>query len=312
MPTCDVCGKQVDLPYECNECGGTFCSKHRLPENHDCPGLQDWGEPSGVFDSGFDEGVGRSGGSEGLVGRLTGRTGPFAYFRGNMALAMLALMWITFLLQIVVLFVLPEVVGWTPREAGRIHNSLFVLSSRNPTYVWTVITSIFAHAPSFPIPWHIVGNSFIVYFFGQHVEDYVGSKAFLGLFLVSGAVAGLGQVAFSTLVMNQPIAVLGASGAGLAIMGVMTVINPRATVLIFIPIPIPVPIWLLTIGYAVLSAFGMLGGLAGGIAHAAHLVGLAIGLVYGQRVKNRVSGRQEFRLGGGPGGPGGPRRRGPF
>jgi len=24
------------LPFKCKYCGGTFCKKHRLPENHDC------------------------------------------------------------------------------------------------------------------------------------------------------------------------------------------------------------------------------------------------------------------------------------
>lgn len=29
-----------DLPYKCKFCGGTFCSDHRLPENHECLGLE--------------------------------------------------------------------------------------------------------------------------------------------------------------------------------------------------------------------------------------------------------------------------------
>ena len=39
MVKCDRCGKEVDLPFRCNYCGGYFCSEHRLPEFHDCPGL---------------------------------------------------------------------------------------------------------------------------------------------------------------------------------------------------------------------------------------------------------------------------------
>jgi hypothetical protein len=37
MPKCEQCGKEVDLPFECNFCGGHFCIEHRLPENHNCP-----------------------------------------------------------------------------------------------------------------------------------------------------------------------------------------------------------------------------------------------------------------------------------
>ncbi len=31
------CGEQIGyLPFKCKYCGGTFCKKHRLPENHEC------------------------------------------------------------------------------------------------------------------------------------------------------------------------------------------------------------------------------------------------------------------------------------
>ena len=35
---CDFCGKEEDLPFNCNYCGGTFCGEHRLPEAHACKG----------------------------------------------------------------------------------------------------------------------------------------------------------------------------------------------------------------------------------------------------------------------------------
>jgi len=38
---CDVCGASEPLMFKCKYCGGTFCSKHRLPENHSCKGLQE-------------------------------------------------------------------------------------------------------------------------------------------------------------------------------------------------------------------------------------------------------------------------------
>ncbi len=39
MVQCDRCGRDVDLPFRCNYCGGYFCSDHRLPEFHGCTGL---------------------------------------------------------------------------------------------------------------------------------------------------------------------------------------------------------------------------------------------------------------------------------
>ncbi|MBC7130205.1 hypothetical protein H5T51_03150, partial [Candidatus Bathyarchaeota archaeon] len=33
------CGEEVFLPFRCPYCGGYFCTEHRLPENHECPGI---------------------------------------------------------------------------------------------------------------------------------------------------------------------------------------------------------------------------------------------------------------------------------
>ena len=36
---CTYCGKEQDLPFQCNYCGDKFCSEHRLPEAHKCVNL---------------------------------------------------------------------------------------------------------------------------------------------------------------------------------------------------------------------------------------------------------------------------------
>ena len=37
MTYCEFCGEQIGyLPFTCKYCGGTYCKKHRLPENHEC------------------------------------------------------------------------------------------------------------------------------------------------------------------------------------------------------------------------------------------------------------------------------------
>ncbi|MFB6197772.1 MAG: rhomboid family intramembrane serine protease, partial [Halobacteriaceae archaeon] len=156
----------------------------------------------------------------------------------------------------------------------------------------------------------IAANALVIFFFGRLVEDYVGSKRFAGLFLISGVIAGLSQIGVAIFNGNLQAGVLGASGAGLAIMGVLTILNPNLRVYLYFILP--VPLWLLTLGYAALSAFAFLGGGygMGGIAHAAHLVGLIIGLAYGKHVEGERRVPDTLQFGGG--GPGGPRRRGPF
>lgn len=40
--SCSICNDVVQGPgaYTCNYCAGTFCAGHRLPENHNCPGIE--------------------------------------------------------------------------------------------------------------------------------------------------------------------------------------------------------------------------------------------------------------------------------
>jgi len=305
MSECDVCGKQENMPYQCGHCGGTYCADHRLPEAHDCPGLDNWNDPKGVFDSGFDDSVDSGGSSQ--SSRFDVDTGPggiMGYFRGNMTYVFLAVMAIVFVVQRVVL------VFFGPAA----FRALFVLHPDNIFFVWTWVTSVFSHGGLF----HIAGNAIVIYFFGRLAEQQMGSKTYTIFFLGSGVLAGLGQVGLQLVQGGPAYGVLGASGAALAILGFVTVLNPDLTVYLYFLIP--VPIWAITGFYAIISIAGTLspqgaGLLGGNIAHTAHLVGLVIGLWYGRRVKDRARIPGQIQFGGrrgGPGGPGGPGGRGPF
>ena len=317
MAECDQCGREENLPYKCRHCGGVYCGDHRLPENHGCPGLEQWDQPSGVFDSGFDDTVQDDrGDSPSVAERLgvsTGTGGLLAYFRGNLTYTFLALMWATFFVQVVIYPLLGHPTP-TIHQDSPVWSATFTLSSENPEYVWTWVTSIFAHGSFL----HIVGNSIVLYFFGPIVERRLGTKKFAIFFIVTGVVAGWAQIGsvyvMEFLAMNpEPSSVLGASGAILGIMGVLTVLNPHLRVYLYFILPIP--LWVLTIGFAAFSVFMVAAGDpgAGGIAHLAHLVGLFIGLAYGEKLRREnVAAPEQLQFGGGPGGPGGggQRRRG--
>ncbi|QZA88940.1 rhomboid family intramembrane serine protease [Salinarchaeum sp. IM2453] len=291
MPKCDVCGYEVTLPRECSYCGGTYCEDHRLPEAHDCPGLDQATSPQ------------RGSPSDGAWGRQQ-QTGPdfdgapygsdpdgsgiAGYFKKNMTFVFLMAMWLVFGLQLVL------------QQFGVNTVQYIALDTFHVAYVWTWITAIFAHG-GFA---HIAMNSIVLYFFGPLLERRAGSKSFTLLFIGSGVLAGLGQILIS-FIEGAPTAVVGASGAILAVMGAMTVLNPNLRVLLFFIIPMP--LWVLTIGFAMISVFIMVtGGVGlGGIAHGAHLLGLLVGLVYGRHLKKKgVSAPQQLQFGGG-------RRRGP-
>src|ERR687895_296568 len=66
---------------------------------------------------------------------------------------------------------------------------------------WTPITYMFMHAG----PWHLFFNMLSLYFFGVRVEERLGSRRFITLYLLSG----LGGAALSFLT-PPPVTIVGA------------------------------------------------------------------------------------------------------
>lgn len=301
MVKCDECGEATGMPYECSYCGRKLCKNHRLPENHECDGdTKDLKHPNTTPDSSSDDGglrdkiadaKDKATGKRKSSGRQVQRdsmtltpksSSPLAVIRRNMTYVFLALMWATFLTQVLV----------DPFISDSTARAIFTLSTEHPEYVWTWVTSIFAHGGFL----HIIGNSFVVFFFGRLVEKRLGTRRYIAFFIGTGVVAGLGQVV-AGLALGQTVAVLGASGAGLAILGFVTVLNPSLPVVLF-PIPLPVPVWVLTTFYAGFSLLSVTaGGIgAGGVAQVTHLVGLAIGLAYGRYLEEEVRSPNRVEL----------------
>jgi membrane associated rhomboid family serine protease len=228
------------------------------------------------------------------------------YFHNNATYAILAAIWVTFVAQLIVFW------GISPA----LHDTLFVLQPDALGNVWTVVTSVLSHSPV--SLYHIIGNSVVILFFGPLVERAVGSKKFVAFFFASGVIAGLGHILFAIATSAPLNGILGASGAGFAILGVLTVWRPNMQVLLFFVIPMKIKY--LTWGIALVSAVLVVqslqaggDGAAGGIAHLAHLIGFAIGLAFGKRNEGlaRSAGGGGVSMGGGrgprgPGGPGGP------
>jgi len=142
----------------------------------------------------------------------------------------------------------------------------------NPDYVlqrpWTLITYMFVHADFN----HIFWNMIVFFFFGMELERRVGEKKFLQIYILSGIVAALGQMIISSGSM------VGASGALYGVMGCLAIIAPEIRVLLFFVIP--VSIRGAVVLYALIDFLTI--GSADNIAHMAHIVGLLVGLAYGQ------------------------------
>jgi uncharacterized protein len=140
---------------------------------------------------------------------------------------------------------------------------------------WTLITYMFVHADFN----HLFWNMIILFFFGTTLEQRVGERRFLLIYLLSGIVAIIGQMIFTSPFTTN----MGASGALFGVMGCLAIIAPEIRVLIFFVIPLSIRAAVVL--YALID-FLMLGS-ADNIAHMAHIAGLLVGLAFGQILKNK-------------------------
>ncbi len=97
-----------------------------------------------------------------------------------------------------------------------------------PEQVAPFFTSMFLHGG-----WlHLVGNMWILWIFGDNVEDRLGSMKFLALYLAGGIAAGLMHIFTNA---GSIVPTIGASGAVAAVMGSYFRFFPHARVSTLIP-----------------------------------------------------------------------------
>ena len=143
---------------------------------------------------------------------------------------------------------------------------------------YQVFTSMFLHAPSLEMFFHILFNMFALFMFGRVLENVWGPKKFLFFYLACGVGASAAHLLMQQL-MGGFVPAVGASGAVMGIMVAFGYLFPN-TELMIMPIPIPVKAKWVVIGYVLLDLFGGFGKIAGdNIAHFAHLGGALTGFI---------------------------------
>ena len=81
--------------------------------------------------------------------------------------------------------------------------------------------------------WHLLGNMWFLYIFGDNVEDRLGHMRYLLFYLICGVASGLSHLLLNT---NSNVPTIGASGAIAGVMGAYFILHPRARILTLIPI----------------------------------------------------------------------------
>jgi len=147
---------------------------------------------------------------------------------------------------------------------------------------WTLITYQFLHAGFM----HLLFNMIGLFFFGPRLEAKLGSRHFLGMYLVSGIVGGL--LSFTT-----PYAlIIGSSGAVFGVLLGFARYWPDERIYIWGVIPVRARV--MVIGLAVISIWLGFSGAGGTIAHLAHLGGFVGAWIY-LKLLERNSPAERFR-----------------
>ena len=166
------------------------------------------------------------------------------------------------------------------------------LQSQPVAYATSIFSSMFMHAGWF----HILSNMWILYIFGDNVEDRMGPLSYLFFYLLGGIAAALLQTYIGT---GTSVPVLGASGAIAAALGAYIFLFPSARVVTLVPIIffltiIEVPalifigFWFVTQLFSGLASIGAVEG----VAWWAHIGGFLVGLVLSPFFLRRSSPRQ--------------------
>jgi len=163
---------------------------------------------------------------------------------------------------------------------------------------WSLFSVMILHAGAF----HLFANMLTFYFFGKPLERLIGGKELLKKYLISGLVASIAYVGFYNLLIllhgNPETAGLavGASGAVVAMVGMVAMLYPDAEVLLYFIIPMKIKTAVYAFG--ALETFNLITKLAGtplpilgNFASSAHLAGLLIGLYYGKKLREKYKTR---------------------
>ena len=145
--------------------------------------------------------------------------------------------------------------------------------------MFSLISFMFLHGGF----WHLLGNMWSLYIFGDNVEDHMGSVRYLIFYLLCGLVSGLSHLIFNA---HSNIPTIGASGAIAGVMGAYFLLFPKAKILtlipvIIIPFFIEIPAYFFLGMWFVLQFINAAGshGASGGIAWWAHIGGFVFGMV---------------------------------
>jgi membrane associated rhomboid family serine protease len=145
-------------------------------------------------------------------------------------------------------------------------------------YIWQLLTYQVMHGG-----WlHLLLNCWAIYIFGREVEETLGRKSFVTLYVASGVVGGLFQALAGVLLAGAySVPVVGASAGALGLVAAFATLYPERPLmlLLFFVIPVNMRAKFLLLFCGLLALVGIIFPF-GDIAHAAHLGGMLAGIAF--------------------------------
>jgi membrane associated rhomboid family serine protease len=146
--------------------------------------------------------------------------------------------------------------------------------------IFSLVSFMFLHGGF----WHILGNMWSLYIFGDNVEDRLGPIRYALFYLFCGIASGLSHMILN---WHSNLPTIGASGAIAGVMGAYFLLHPRSKILtlipiFFIPYFINIPAFVFLGLWFVLQFINAAGsqGVGGGIAWWAHIGGFLFGMLF--------------------------------
>ena len=141
---------------------------------------------------------------------------------------------------------------------------------------------------------HLLFNMLALFMFGGELERVWGERRYLAYYTVCVVGAALAQLVVMNMQGGPPYPTLGASGGVFGLLLAFGMLFPAPIIMLIFP-PIPMPAWLFVSLYGLIELVLGVTGTQAGIAHFAHLGGMAAGFLMIQYWR---SGRSSRRSGG--------------
>lgn len=149
--------------------------------------------------------------------------------------------------------------------------------------LWQLVTYAFLHGSMT----HLFFNMLALFMFGSDIERVWGRGRYLTYYFVCVVSAAVAQLLVAGMSGGAPYPTIGASGGVFGLLLAFGMMFPRRMVMLLFP-PIPMPAWLLVTLYGALELFLGITGTQAGVAHFAHLGGMAGGFVLIQYWRGRL------------------------